>query len=306
MFENLPFNELLQRIEPNIQLHRAWELTGGVSAQVTALEVLLPDGQARKMVVRQPGEADLAQNPHIAADEYKLLRLLTAAGLPAPTPYLFDESREIMPTPYVVIEYVEGETILSATAPEALDLSRQMAAVLARIHQAEVAGGEVSFLPRQTDRLAELIGRKPANAEDSDEASRIREALQPVWQRLPRNPDALLHGDYWPGNILWNNGELSAVIDWEDAAIGDPLADLANGRLEIAWMYGEEAMHHFTRVYQSHLPALDYAYLPYWDLCAALKPALSMSAWGLDPGDERRMREKLRGFVTRALEQIDY
>jgi aminoglycoside phosphotransferase (APT) family kinase protein len=36
---------------------------------------------------------------------------------------------------------------------------------------------------------------------------------------------SLLHGDYWPDNTLWRDGRLVCVIDWEDAALGDPLAD---------------------------------------------------------------------------------
>jgi aminoglycoside phosphotransferase (APT) family kinase protein len=38
----------------------------------------------------------------------------------------------------------------------------------------------------------------------------------------------VLHGDYWPGNVLWRDGRLVGVIGWEEAAFGDPLADLAN------------------------------------------------------------------------------
>ena len=61
----------------------------------------------------------------------------------------------------------------------------------------------------------------------------------------------LLHGDFWPGNILWRYGQLVAVIDWEDAALGDPLADVANSRLEILWAFGIDAMQSFTHYYQS-------------------------------------------------------
>jgi aminoglycoside phosphotransferase (APT) family kinase protein len=33
--------------------------------------------------------------------------------------------------------------------------------------------------------------------------------------------------------VLWRDGRIVAVIDWEDAQVGDPLADLANTRLEL-------------------------------------------------------------------------
>ena len=56
---------------------------------------------------------------------------------------------------------------------------------------------------------------------------RIRDMLASAWPFPRPNPPALLHGDYWPGNILWKDGRLAAVIDWEDACLGDPLVDLA-------------------------------------------------------------------------------
>lgn len=45
---------------------------------------------------------------------------------------------------------------------------------------------------------------------------------------------------------MWRDGQLAAVIDWEDAQLGDPLADVANARLEILWAFGIEAMLRFS------------------------------------------------------------
>ena len=83
--------DLLDRIahavDPQARLVRAWELPGGVSAQVLGLEIARADGRRIKLVLRRHGAVDLAQNPHIAADEYRLLGLLSARGVPAPLPY---------------------------------------------------------------------------------------------------------------------------------------------------------------------------------------------------------------------------
>ncbi len=70
---------------------------------------------------------------------------------------------------------------------------------------------------------------------------------------------------------------LTNCIDGEDAAIGDPLADVANSRLEILWALGRDAMERFTQHYQSLAP-LDITDLPLWDLCAALRPVRTMTA----------------------------
>jgi aminoglycoside phosphotransferase (APT) family kinase protein len=120
---------------------------------------------------------------------------------------------------------------------------------------------------------ASRLAHQPARLDEALSEGRIREVLEPVWPLPQRNKPALLHGDFWPGNTLWKHGRLLAIIDWEDAALGDPLADVANARLEVLWAFGLEAMNGFTGCYKTLMPALDFGDLPYWDLGAALRPA---------------------------------
>ncbi|MFC4546553.1 phosphotransferase [Paenactinomyces guangxiensis] len=126
------FEKLVQRIDPPSKLLCTWELKGGVSAQVTALEIERPNGQTRKMIVRRHGETDLKQNPHVAAYEFKLLQILQSVGLPAPTPLYLDQSGEVFPTSYIVIELIEGQT--EFVPSDLADYIIQMATNLARIH----------------------------------------------------------------------------------------------------------------------------------------------------------------------------
>lgn len=118
-----------------------------------------------------------------------------------------------------------------------------------------------------------------------------------------RNPPVLLHGDYWPGNALWRDDRLVAIIDWEDAAVGDPLADLANARLELLWALGEEAMRRFTARYLA-LAASDTTDLPYWDLWAALRPLGRFEAWAADAVARAAMRERHGWFVEEAFGRV--
>jgi aminoglycoside phosphotransferase (APT) family kinase protein len=103
---------------------------------------------------------------------------------------------------------------------------------------------------------------------------------------------------------LWRGGQLAAVVDWEDAQLGDPLADLANSRLEILWAFGAEAMHSFTSHYRS-MSNIDFTNLPYWDLCAALRPAFKIADWAGDTTTEKAMRDAHRWFVVQAFEKIN-
>jgi aminoglycoside phosphotransferase (APT) family kinase protein len=132
---------------------------------------------------------------------------------------------------------------------------------------------------------------------------------------LPRgNPPTLLHGDFWPGNTSWQEGQLAAVIDWKDAKVGDPLIDLAISRSDIVWIFGTEAMDAFTHHYQS-LVAIDDTNRPCWDLCAALRfirwtggnlaeVAASFASLGRQDITERTIRGKYRFFVTQALRRL--
>jgi aminoglycoside 2''-phosphotransferase len=47
-------------------------------------------------------------------------------------------------------------------------------------------------------------------------------------ERLRRFTPAFRHGDLWYGNLLVDDGHVTGIIDWEDAALGDPALDLAN------------------------------------------------------------------------------
>jgi aminoglycoside phosphotransferase (APT) family kinase protein len=295
------FKQVVQKIEPQSKLLRAWELTGGVSAQVTALEIEQPDGQTKKMIVRQYGVAELKHNPQVAASEFGLLQLLHSVGLATPAPYYLDQSGEIFSTPYIVIEYIEGKPEF---APSDLpNLIFRLATYLFRIHQVNCSHLDVSFLPRQEKKVAEKLRARPTNIGESVEERRIRDTLEAIWPLTQRNTSVLLHGDFWPGNILWKDGQLVAVIDWEDAALGDPLADVANSRLEILWAFGIDAMQSFTYQYQS-MTTIDFTHLPYWDLYAALRRAANIAEWGLDDTTEKTMREGLRWFVTQAFEKL--
>ena len=299
--EDTKFEQVVHKLDPQSKLLRTWELKGGVSARVTALETLRPDGHTQKMIVRQHGEVDLKHNPHVAADEFKLLQLLYSVGLATPAPYHLDQSGEIFSTPYLVIAYIEGKPEF---APSNLpDLIFQLATQLSRIHQVDGSKLDVSFLPQQANISAQKLRARPANVDESLDEGLIRDALEAAWPFPQWNTSVLLHGDFWPGNILWRDGQLVAVIDWEDAALGDPLADVANSRLEILWAFGIDAMQSFTHQYQS-MTTIDFTNLPYWDLCAALRRVAQIAQWGLDDTTERTMREGHRWFVTQAFEKL--
>jgi aminoglycoside phosphotransferase (APT) family kinase protein len=284
-------------------LLRTWRLEGGVSAQVMAIEIALPDGQTRKLIVRQHGEADLKRNPNIATVQFRLLQILQSSGISTSAPYYVDQTAVIFATPCLVLEYIEG--VPEFAPADVADFVRQAATHLAAIHRVNASVHDLSFLPNHTSSITRKLGERPEKLDDSLDEGLIRDKLEAVWPLSQRNDTVLVHGDFWPGNLLWKAGQLVGIVDWEDAALGDPLADVGNTRLEILWAFGTEAMKRFTEHYQSLMTAVDFSNLPYWDLCAALRAAFKIAEWAGDDAKERKMRERHQWFVSKAFEKID-
>jgi aminoglycoside phosphotransferase (APT) family kinase protein len=295
------FEAIIHRIDPRFTLLNATKLEGGVSAQVTALEVRLPHGEHRKLVVRQYGKANLSSDPKVASHELGLLKVLRSHNLPVPEPLYADESNEVLSSPYMVIAFIDGETVYEPM--DATDFVKQMADVLVRIHAINV-NEDLSFLPNQTKVFTDRLQQRPSTLDETLSESRIRDALASVLPPIQANKSVLLHGDFWPGNTIWKHGKLAGVIDWEDAAHGDPLVDLGNGRLEILMFFGVGAMQVFTDLYRSLAPDIDYTNLAYWDLCAALRPAGKMAEWGLDNETLQKLQNGHRNFVDQAIQKL--
>lgn len=252
---------LVEHLAPGARLERSWALTGGVSAEVLALEVIRRDGTSERLVARwHTADEKLAANARV---QYEVLQLARAAGLPVPGLRWLDADAERLPAPGFVMDFVEG----SDAWPE--DALEQMADTLLRIHRVPA-----DALPGLEPRVA-APGRPPS-------AHRY-----------------LLHGDFWPGNLLWRDGHLAAVLDWEDAAIGDPLSDLAGARLELLWWAGPEAMERLTDLYLRRA-ALDPGELPHWEIFVGEAAAVNMGHWGWAPEREARARRLTTGFVEAA------
>src|SRR5262245_5334149 len=156
------FAQLVQVIAPNSRLLHTWPLTGGISAEMHAFAFERPDGQTVRMVLRRPGPAARKRNPQAAAVEYRLLQTTHALGLATPIAYSLDESGAIFPTPFLLIEYVEGQMQFSPTDLPAY--TRQMATHLAAIHRVTGEVADLTFLPTPPATFAETFGPRPSGA----------------------------------------------------------------------------------------------------------------------------------------------
>jgi len=153
-------------------------------------------------------------------------------------------SGNLLTNPFLLIEFIEGSSDIPVSqADQYIDL---MADTLAIIHALPTS--TLPTLPKRIDPLPEVFQYLPKGQEWESLIAHLHSLADTEYLGLPR----LLHGDFWPENLLWRQGAIATVIDWEDAALGDPLSDVACTRLELRYRFGSAGMQRFTQAYAKH------------------------------------------------------
>ena len=160
-----------------------------------------------------------------------------------------DPLRETLPRPVRTVEF-NGRSALVATA---LSGAPMTVSYFTRRHTADrtrvaadldTAGFWLGQMQQATandhapidivsglaERLRSRYGEDGQVAEVADRLSGIAERLQGA-----TTPRTAVHGDFWFGNVLVRDGELSGVVDWEAGRLSDePVTDLARFALSYA------------------------------------------------------------------------
>jgi aminoglycoside phosphotransferase (APT) family kinase protein len=237
-------------------------LEGGASAAVHVVSVEDASGRVHGLVLRRFVRADwLAREPGLARREATALELVAHGGPPTPRLVAVDPEGREAGVPAVLMTRLPGRI---EWHPAALDaFLRRLAELLPAIHATPVPSG--ASLPAYEPYELEL--RRPP-----------RWAARPeVWRRAmavldgpPPSPErVLVHRDFHPGNVLWRRDAVSGVVDWVNASIGSPWADVGHCRVNLAEPFGQAAAERFLEHYRAAAGRRDDPH-PYWDIAAAL------------------------------------
>lgn len=170
--------------------------------------------------------------------ELRLLDELHGAGIPTTRP-LASRGRSVATfrgKPFAMYPWIDGEILCQARVEEAH--AERVGVALARIHMASPLvtplGGGRFRIEDIADRLDRIERESP---EHRSAASEIRRKLE--YYAARRNlelPKGVIHGDLFRDNVLWRDGEIAALIDFESASHGPFVFDLAVTLF--AWCYG--------------------------------------------------------------------
>jgi aminoglycoside phosphotransferase (APT) family kinase protein len=225
-------------------------LTGGLSAEVISGGrsnlTYLVRGETGSVVVRRPPLGLVLPSAHDMSREYRVTAALSTIGFPVAKPLALCTDEDVIGAPFYVMEHVEGtvlrgEALSTVDAEAAARCGTELVDTLLRLHSVDWAGIGLGDFGRPDGYLQRQVRRW----HQQWEASKTRELplLESVTERLrdglpesaptgspgPGSARAgIVHGDYRLDNVMFD-AELRgirAVMDWEMATIGDPLADV--------------------------------------------------------------------------------
>jgi aminoglycoside phosphotransferase (APT) family kinase protein len=177
--------------------------------------------------VRRSGNTDVLR-------QVPLLRALAAAGVPvAPVPW-WDADEQWFGVPYIMTTRLPGDTYVMRSPSEVhgdlapAEVLGQAVDALAAIHlvdwRTDLADWEAPKVLDAEISFWEPILDKSANPDWIAHGRRVGDLLR---ERLPVTEHlGVFHGDFQTNNVLFHDGRLVAVLDWEISGIGDQLLDV--------------------------------------------------------------------------------
>ncbi len=221
--------------------HRPELATGQLSA------TLVPGGRSNltyivhsgdlAYVLRRPPLGHVLATAHDMSREYRVISALADTAVPVPRALLLCPDADVLGAPFYLMSRVPGMVYRSRAQTDGLTGERRaglayaMIDTLADLHAVDPDavgladfGHPDGYLARQVRRWAQQLDRSRSRALPGIDELRDRLAAA-----VPGSgPARIVHGDYRLDNLLVDpgTGAVTAVLDWEMATLGDPLADL--------------------------------------------------------------------------------
>jgi aminoglycoside phosphotransferase (APT) family kinase protein len=186
----------------------------------------------------KPGPAaKLLPSAHAIEREYRVMRALAGTEVPVPKVHCLCEDETVIGRAFYVMELIDGRVLWDQSLPGIAPAERraiyaEMNRVIAALHSVDFSTVGLTDFGRPGNYLARQISRwskqyRASEAERIDAMDRLIEWLPA--HLPPEDAPTIVHGDYRLDNLVFAHDapRILAVLDWELATLGDPLADFS-------------------------------------------------------------------------------
>ncbi|MEV8373610.1 phosphotransferase [Kribbella sp. NPDC056861] len=239
---------------------RAERLRGGWTSEMRRVEVDLPQGPQR-FVLRTFVDEFFVKHAHgLLTREAQVLDQLAGTDIPAAELVGVDAEARYCDHPSLLMTLLPGTVRVDdeGAGARAVLLAEQLAA----IHRVQVDERPREYQPwTAPDRVRlPLATSRPAV---------WAAAIDELRREAPEYEGVFLHRDFHPGNVLFDGGKVSGVVDWVETSWGPADLDVAHCSTALALLHGPDAGAAFSTLY-ANAGGRELADDRYWRLLDAL------------------------------------
>jgi aminoglycoside phosphotransferase (APT) family kinase protein len=186
-------------------------------------------------VLRRKPFGQLLPSAHAVDREYRLIAALHPLGFPVPRPYALCSDPGVIGAIFYVMELAEGRAYTNGAlpdfdAPQRRTIYEQLVDTLADLHNIDPAAAGLGDFGKPGNYFERQVARwtRQYRGSQTDDLPEMERLIDFLPRSLPEQSRvSIVHGDYRIDNVLFAEENLNAVLDWELATLGDPLADFS-------------------------------------------------------------------------------
>ncbi len=192
---------------------------------------------SRNYVMRRKPPGKLLPSAHAVDREFRVISALYPTGFPVPRPYGLCTDEAVIGTMFYVMDMVEGRIFWDQSLPAYAPAQRHaihMAALrtLADLHNTDYRAVGLADFGRPGNYMARQIARwtKQYKASETQRLETVERLIHWLPRTVPEDDQTtIVHADYRLDNMVMHPTQprVAAVLDWELATLGNPLADFS-------------------------------------------------------------------------------